>query len=175
MHTLLLLAYYFVSLCQHVLLLFIILTVVTQFSLNICMHICQKLNICCFYSELSLTDFVETFIGGMMDIYRLAVHILVNSGKWSPAVVIVDKWMLFCWQWMVAKSCANTPSINQPFIGQSDLPVPLLPIMSQRSPEKLIRFLEVSALKYVTWHSCQIGLNKINKFSELSLIRATHE
>ena len=45
---------------------------------------------------------IENFFGAAR-IYHHAVHILVNSGRSLP-VVIVDKWMLFCWQPMAAKT-----------------------------------------------------------------------
>ena len=86
----------------------------------------EKWKICCFQGC------VGTFVGAMIKTYRQAVHILVNPAG-SLAVLIVDKWKLFCWQTMVAKSCVNKSPFcwtirsiraiacnNEPRIGKND-------------------------------------------------------
>ena len=89
-----LLAYYFVSLYQDMLL-------IDCFKVKFCyfllLFLLQNVKYLLFWAKS-----IENFVGAVR-IHHHAVHILVNSGR-SPPVVIVDKWMLFCWQPMAAKT-----------------------------------------------------------------------
>lgn len=159
MHAFLLLAYYFVSLCQDVLLLFILICYYIIELDPLHAHLKQG-KICCFQGC------VETFVGAMIKTYRQAVHSLVNPAG-SLAVLIVDKWKLFCWQTMVAKSCVNKSPFcwtirsiraiacnNEPRIGKNDYKEEEREGGRGGWRPELISYSEVSALNSIL---CQIG------------------